>query len=299
MITVSKDQHVFSLSAEAVPVARVRAGHSVRLETADCFAGQIRAPGETQTAVDWARINPATGPVFIEGAARGDVLSVLVERIEVAPEGVMAVSPEFGVLRERILSTAFHIVPIEDGVARLPGGADAPVRPMIGVIGVAPAGAPVPCGSPGAHGGNMDTRLIGAGAMVYLPVVAPGALLAAGDLHAAMGDGEICGTGVEVAGTVTLRVGIRRDLELVNPAVETAEVVATIASAETLDEAADLATRDMADLVMRRLGLSAAAATMLMSAAGQLEVSQVVDPLKTARFALPKSVFARLGPDLV
>jgi len=299
VITVSKDQHVFSLSAEAVPVVHVRAGQTVRLETSDCFAGQIRAPGEAPDAVDWARINPATGPVFVESARPGDVLSVLVESVEVAPGGVMAVSPEFGVLRERILAPAFEIVPIDDGVARLPGGFDVPVRPMIGVIGVAPAGAPVPCGSPGAHGGNMDTRLVCEGALVYLPVAAPGALLAAGDLHAAMGDGEICGTGVEVAGSVTLRVDVRRDLELVNPVVETAEIVATIASAETLDEAADVATRDMADLVMRRFGLSAAAATMLMSAAGQLQVSQVVDPLKTARFALPKSIIARLGRDLV
>lgn len=299
MIFVSKEQHVFSLSGEAVPVAHVRAGQTVRLETSDCFAGQISAPGEAPDAVDWARINPATGPVFVEGAQPGDVLSVLVERIEVAPRGVMAVSPEFGVLRERMSATAFEIVLIDGGLARLPGGFEVPVRPMIGVIGVAPSGAPVPCGSPGAHGGNMDTRLIVEGALVYLPVAAPGALLAAGDLHAAMGDGEICGTGVEVAGSVTLRVDVRRDLELVSPVVETAEVVATIASAETLDEAADLATRDMADLVMRRFGLSAAAATMLMSAGGQLQVSQVVDPLKTARFALPKSIIARLGRDLV
>ena len=280
-------------------MARVRAGQTVRFETADCFAGQIHSPGEAPDAVDWARINPATGPVFVDGAAPGDVLSVLVEHIAVAPQGLMAVSPGFGVLRDRMSATAFEIVPIENGTARLPGGFEAPVLPMIGVIGVAPAGAPVPCGSPGAHGGNMDTRLIGEGAVVYLPVVAPGALLAVGDLHAAMGDGEICGTGVEVAGSVTLQVDVRRDLELVNPLVETAEVVATIASAETLDEAADVATRDMADLVIRRLGLSAAAATMLMSAAGQLQVSQIVDPLKTARFALPKSIIAGLGRVLV
>jgi amidase len=299
VILVSKDQHLFSLSADAVPVARVRAGESVRLETADCFAGQISASGEAPAAVDWMCINPATGPVFIEGAEPGDVLSVLVERIEVAPRGVMAVSPEFGVLRERIPATCFEDVPIEGGLALLPGGMAVPIRPMIGVIGVAPAGAPVACGSPGAHGGNMDTRLIAEGAVVYLPVAAPGALLAAGDLHAVMGDGEICGTGVEVAGRVTLRVDVRRDLQLVNPVVETAEVVATIASAESLDEAADVATRDMADLMMRRLGLSAAAATMLMSAAGQLQISQVVDPLKTARFALPKSIIAQLGHDLV
>jgi amidase len=114
-----------------------------------------------------------------------------------------------------------------------------------------------------------------------------------------MGDGEICGTGVEVAGHVTLKVDVRRDLALVNPVVETAEVVATIASAETLDEAADLATGDMADLLCGRPGLSAADATMLMSVAGELQVSQVVDPLKTARFALPKSVLAGLGAGLL
>ena len=170
---------------------------------------------------------------------------------------------------------------------------------MIGVIGVAPAGAPVPCGSPGAHGGNMDTSLIGEGAVVYLPVAAPGALLAAGDLHAAMGDGEICGTGVEVAGSVTLRVDVRRDLELVNPVVETAEVVATIASAETLDEAADLATRDMADLLMRGSASPSRDATMLMSAAGAAAGLAGRRPAQDGALRAAQERLARLGRDLV
>ena len=151
-----------------------------RLETADCFAGQVSASAATLDALDWARLNPATGAVFVEGAGAGDVLSVSLECIEVAPRGVMAVSPGFGVLGERVLAPVFAIVPIADGVAHLLGGVAVPLRPMIGVIGVAPAGAPVPCGSPGRHGGNMDTRLIGEGAVVYLPVAARGALLAAG-----------------------------------------------------------------------------------------------------------------------
>jgi amidase len=210
----------------------------------------------------------------------------------------MAVSGDFGVLSDRFEGISFAMIPIENGSAQV-AGASVAVRPMIGVIGVAPDGAAVPCGSPGPHGGNMDTRLIGEGATLYLPVFAPGALLAAGDLHAAMGDGEICGTGVEVAGSIQLRVDVRRDIELTNPVVETADVVATIASAETLDEAADRATRDMADLLTRRLGLSAADATMLMSAAGQLQVSQIVDPLKTARYAMPKEILSRFGRDLI
>jgi len=298
VIHVARDQSVFSLSAEAAPAVRIRPGDSVVLDTADCFGDQVQSAEDTPGAVDWGHINPATGPVFVEGAEPGDVLSVLIERIEVAHRGVMAVSEDFGVLRDRFEGMSFTMIPIEGGSAQV-AGARVPVRPMIGVIGVAPAGAPAPCGSPGSHGGNMDTRLIGEGATLYLPVFVPGALLAAGDLHAAMGDGEICGTGVEVAGSIQMRVDVRRDVELADPVVETREVVATIASAETLDEAADQATRDMADLLTRRLGLSDADATMLMSAAGQLQVSQVVDPLKTARFAMPKEILARFGRDLI
>ena len=299
VIRVAKDQRVFSLSAAAEPAARVAAGGTVCLETADCFDDRVRSSGDTPQGVDWDHINPATGPVYVEGAGPGDVLSVTVERVEVADQGVMAVSAGFGVLRRRFSGTSFRTVPLRGGVAELPGGARVPLRPMIGVIGVAPAGEPVPCGSPGSHGGNMDTRLIGEGATVYLPVAVPGALVAAGDLHAAMGDGEICGTGVEVAGSVTVRMDVRRDLDLVNPLVETAEVVATVASAVTLDEAADLATRDMADLLCARLGLSIGDATMMMSAAGELQVSQVVDPLKTARFVLAKDIVAGFGGTLV
>ena len=298
MITVAREQSVFSLSAQAAPVVRVRPGASLVLETADCFSNQVQSAEDAPSAVDWTHINPATGPVFVEGAEPGDVLSVLIERIDVAPHGVMAVSGDFGVLRARFEGISFTMITLDGGFAQV-AGANVPVRPMIGVIGVAPAGAPVPCGSPGPHGGNMDTRLIGEGATLYLPVFVTGALLAAGDLHAAMGDGEICGTGVEVAGSIQLRVDIRRDVALTNPIVETPEVVATIASAETLDEAADLATRDMADLLTQRLGLSAADATMLMSAAGQLQVSQVVDPLKTARYAMSKEILARFGRELI
>ena len=170
---------------------------------------------------------------------------------------------------------------------------------MIGVIGVAPAGAPVSTAVPGAHGGNMDTRLIGAGTVVYLPIAHEGALFAAGDLHAAMGDGEICGTGVEVSGSITLRLDVRSDLRIEEPVLETTDLVVTIASAETLDAAAEAATRYMAALLTQRLGLSLEVATMLMSAGGDLQVSQVVDPLRTARFALPKAIIAGLGDELL
>ena len=294
MIRVARDQSVFSLSPYAAPVVHVRPGEAFVLETKDCFSDQVQAADTALGGVDWEQINPATGPEFVEGAEPGDVLSVRIERISIADRGVMAVSGDFGVLSDQFEGIAFEMVDIEDGFARV-AGVRVPVQPMIGVIGVAPAGAPVACGSPGPHGGNMDTRLIGEGATVHFPVFVAGALLAAGDLHAAMGDGEICGTGVEIQGEVELTVELRKDLTISEPVVETGDVVAAVASAETLDEAAEQATRHMADLLQGRLHLTPMATSTLMSAAGHLQVSQVVDPLKTARFAMAKELLAPLG----
>ena len=298
MIRVARDQSVFALSADAAPVARVHPGESFILDTCDCFSDQVQSADAALGGVDWEQINPATGPVCVEGVEPGDVLCVRIDRIDVASRGVMAVSGDFGVLHDQFEGIAFEMVPLEDGYAHV-AGIRVPVRPMIGVIGVAPAGAPVACGSPGPHGGNMDTRIIGEGATVYFPVFVAGALLAAGDLHAAMGDGEICGTGVEIQGSIELTVDVRRDLTLHEPVVETDDVVAAIASAETLDAAAEQATRHMAELLQVRLGLSPTATATLMSAAGQLQISQVVDPLKTARFSIAKDLLAPLGGTLV
>ena len=283
------------MSADAPPAATVCAGDSVLLETRDCFCDRVQTAGAASAAVDWGRINPATGPVSVAEAAPGDVLCVRIDRIETAARGVMAVGPDFGVLKGSSPGTVFEVVELDDGCA-LVAGARVPVRPMIGVIGVAPRVGAVPCGSPGPHGGNLDTKLVAEGTVVYLPVFVPGALLAVGDLHAAMGDGEICGTGVEVRGSVRLTVDVRRDLVLVEPVVETADVVAALASAPTLDEAAERATAHMAGLLRSRLGLSAAQAAMLMSAGGDLKVSQAVNPLRTARFAIDKSLLAGIGP---
>jgi amidase len=299
VITLGKDRRIFAFDGDARPALTVPAGTRVRLETADCFDDQVRSPDDVLDAVDWDRVNPATGPVFVEGASPGDVLSVLIESVDIGDQGVMAVAPGFGVLGPEFPQTIHRIVPIAGGEARIAEGVAAPLRPMVGVMGVAPAGPPVATASPGAHGGNMDTRLIGPGAVLYLPVAREGALFAAGDLHAAMGDGEICGTGVEVAGSVTVRLDVRRDLRIEEPVLETPDAWVTIASAETLDAAAEAATRHMAALVSERLGLSLEVASMLMSAGGDLQVSQIVDPLRTARFSLPKRVIGGLGGELL
>jgi amidase len=295
--TITKDRSILRMSRAAAPVVRIEPGTSIRLQTADCFSDQVQGPGDVGRDIDWATVNPATGPVHVEGAEPGDVLAVHIEQIQVADHGVMCTGGGWGVLGDRIAKLRWRFLTIRDGEAQWEGGPSFPIKPMIGVIGVAPAGDDVPCGTPGSHGGNMDTRLIGDGATIYLPVQAPGALLAVGDLHAAMGDGEIAFTGVEVAGAVTLQVSLREDMSLTDPVLENDDMVVTIASAETLDEAAKMATNAMADLLHMRLGIELADAVMLMSAVGHVRVSQMVDPLRTARFEMPKPAYeSTYGP---
>ena len=208
--TVTKDQTVLRMSHSAAPVARIAPDTTIRLETADCFSDQVPGPDDVGRGLDWGSVNPATGPVYVEGAEPGDVLVVRIERVEVADHGVMCTGGGWGVLGRAHRRALLALLVDRDGRARLGGRPALPISPMIGVIGVAPAGDDVACGTPGPHGGNMDTRLIGEGATLYLPVQVDGALLAAGDLHAAMGDGEVAVTGVEVAGAVTLQIGVRR-----------------------------------------------------------------------------------------
>ena len=144
----------------------------------------------------------------VEGAQTGDILKVEIIRIETADKGVMIDGPGEGVLKDIIKKPSTRIFEIGDGYVRFNDRLSFPVKPMIGVIGTAPAGKGIPTGTPGPHGGNMDCKKITEGATVYLPVNTEGALLAMGDLHAVMGDGEVGVCGVETAGRVTVKVTV-------------------------------------------------------------------------------------------
>ena len=166
---------------------------------------------------------------------------------------------------------------------------------MIGVIGVAPAGDPVNCGTPGSHGGNMDNTAIGAGATLYFPVAAEGALFGLGDMHAVMGDGEVSVSGAEVAGWATVTLTALPDLSVPDPLIQTATHLGVIASAESLDAASDRAVHEMVDLLCDRTGMGADEAVMLLSLVADVQVCQMVDPEKTVRFMVPNYVLDALG----
>ena len=293
MYRITRDHHQFTMDAGHLPVLKVPAGSVVEFETHDCFKSQITHQGQTMDALDWQAINPATGPLFIEGAMPGDVLKIGILDIQVDGTGVMAAIPQAGLLGDRVLESGIKVLPIQGGAVRFHDELSIPLSPMIGVIGVAPKNGPVPCGTPGPHGGNMDNQMIRKGATLYLQVNCEGALLCIGDLHAAMGDGEIMVTGVETGGKVRVAVDVLKNQELRHPFLEDAESWYTIASHENLLEAVRQAAGDMTERISRVYRMPYNEAGMLMSAVGNAQVCQVVDPLMTVRFEVPKSVVKR------
>ena len=164
---------------------------------------------------------------------------------------------------------------------------------MIGVIGTAPAENPVSNNTPGFHGGNMDTKVIRKGTKIYLPVEVNGGLLAMGDLHAIMGDGEISGCGAEIAGEVTVTVNLITGRPYPLPFIIDEKSVYTVYSAEKLDDAAEGAAKAMT-VHLESKGMDRPSAICLLSLAGNLQISQIVDPLKTVRLELSKEIYEKV-----
>lgn len=294
MHKLSTSDVIYSFSRKNSPVLRVQSGDTVAIDTYDCFTDQIQSADQEVSAIDWDRINPATGPVYVEGAAAGDLLKVTIDDLEIGDQGVMVTGPDLGVMGHRMEKMESKIIPIENGKAIFNEKLHLPLNPMIGVIGVAPEGEPISCGTPGAHGGNMDTKQITKGATLYFPVFAEGALFALGDFHAAMGDGEVSVSGIEVPGRATVTLEVIKGFHSKYPVLENNEGVSLLVSAMTLDEAVKIATEEMIDLLLPFTDLSVSEMTMLMSAAGEAQISQVVDPLVTARFFVPQHVLDAL-----
>jgi amidase len=165
-----------------------------------------------------------------------------------------------------------------------------PVRPMIGCIGTAPEGEGVATAFPGNHGGNMDHATVTTGSRVYLPVRVEGGLFALGDVHAAMGDGELSSLAVEIRAevTVTLRL-LKGGLPVRRPVIETAQTVATTANAPDFETARRIASEEMVALLRARLGVSTADALMIISAVGDLRIGQACGGMDlTLRLEVPK-----------
>ena len=322
------------------PVAEVDPGEELRLETEDGLAGQLtRASTHGDAGVlDLGLWHPLAGPVLVRGAEPGDLLEVEFVAYEPADFGVTAVIPGFGFLADLFPDPFLVKWEIDGGFARaeaLPGVA-VPDGTFAGVVGVAPShellsslrareerlrerGQPVADALPGSAipteaadglrtipprelGGNLDVRQLVAGSRLWLPVAVPGALFSVGDLHFAQGDGEVCGTAVEVAGAVTVRFAVHRGRPAPRyPSFETpgtperpsfGTTGIPVVAGMDLNVAAREALLEMLEHLERTYGFARAAAYALCSACVDLRVSQAVDvPYPIVSALLPLDVF--------
>lgn len=295
MIELDDAKTLFSFDKDLEPVLKVPSGETVRIRTKDCFGNQLQGPEDQLSEIDWEAINPATGPIYVEGAVAGGTLKVHIDNIELDAQTSSCTGKDEGVCGDRFSDWATHFCKVEEGKVVWDERLSIPLAPMIGVIGVAPEGEPVNCGTPGKHGGNMDNTAIAAGATLYFPVAVDGALFGCGDMHAVMGDGEVSVSGAEVAGYATVTLTALPELSVPNPLIENDTHFGIIVSAESLDKASELAVQQMVDLLASRTNESEADLVMLLSLVADVRVCQMVDPEKTVRFMVPKYVLDAIG----
>jgi amidase len=290
MKRLTRNHLIFAMDKQNQPVLYVDSGERFIVETEDCFSHQIVESDDVlNDNFDYSRVNPATGPIFVNGCQPGDTLKVTIHKIEVESRGVVEVYPGWGPLGNKVEKAETKVVSISEGWAKF-GKYLLPLHPMVGVIGVAPAGEAVLCGSPGPHGGNLDTVNLAEGAEIYLPVFVSGAKLALGDIHAIMGDGEICGTGVEIRAEVDIEVEICKSWQLSIPVIKTKESYFFVGSGKTVEEAIYITAEEAVRFIQDRNNLSWTEAYMMASIATDLLFSQVVNPLKTVRIRIPRKI---------
>jgi len=292
------DQTHNKFSRRIKPVLRVPSGSIIEAFAHEATGGQFNISSTDPTDVNMDLVHTLTGPVYVEGAERGDILAVELLEIEVGDWGWMAIIPEFGVLIDDFSKTkVMRTFALDQGknAVDFAKGIRVPLRPFAGVMGVAPdTDEMLDTGPPRANGGNLDNPHLVAGTTVYFPVFVPGALFSIGDPHAAQGLGEVAGTGMESPMRFVFKVNLiknRRPIQEVQ--YETDVYYATTGFATTLDEAAKKATRYMVDYLADVRGLSREDAYLLCSLAGDLQIAEAVDtPNMLVAMHMPKNIFA-------
>ncbi len=293
IINLPGDKVIYKFEPKMEPVITVSPGDTIKVDSNDCFFQQIFDESHTIEGLDFDRVNPATGPIYVEGAKPGDLLKVKIVSIDVKEKGVAATIPGGGLLGDQVKESVVRIIDVKDGFAHYQG-VKLPIKPMIGVIGVAPAdedGA-WPTDTPWKHGGNMDTTDIRPGSTLYFPVYQEGALLALGDCHAAMADGEICFTGLEIAADVVIEVDVIKGKTAKWPLIETEEYTAINASGDDLQMATYEAANQAVNHIKNTLDIQWEDAYIMGSLAVDMKISQVVDPKVTVRATIPKHIIS-------
>jgi len=288
--TIDNVKYVYGV---APPVKHLRPGNILESNSLDCFGNVIQKPGDKLSSV--AGDNPLTGPFFVDGAEPGDTLAVHFLDLRVdSKQGLGAFAPGFGALNETSYTPMLHqplpekiwFYPIDDkdntGTFQALDSnfkVKIPLHPFLGCVGVAPQNGEARSSTvPAEFGGNMDAPEASAGNTLYLPVGVPGALLYFGDGHAAMGDGEVAGTAIEVPMRVRLRVDLLKGKRTHWPRFENDSQIMAAGIYRPLDDALRIAYTELVGWIHADYGLSEFDAYELLSQVGHAHVTEMVDP---------------------
>ena len=306
--TIHSLQHHFGWDNANKPVIDIKSGETIEIDTVDSSGSQLNIDSTIDDVknLDFSKVNPVTGPIFIEDAKEGDVVEVELIDFIASGWGWTAVIPGFGLLSDEFKDPDLNLWkynkdnPIESIYSTY---GKVPLKPFVGTIGLA-------LKEPGNHsivpprhcGGNLDIKDLSKGSKVRFPVQIPGALLSLGDTHAAQGDGEICGTAIESPMKVIVKVNLIKNMKIPSPQFETFGPVSnhidkdgyfvTTGVGSDLMEGAKNAIRSMIDLLVKKLNMPDSKAYMFCSVCADLRISEVVDvPNWVVSCYFPKSVF--------
>ncbi|WP_029076726.1 acetamidase/formamidase family protein [Kaistia adipata] len=283
------------------PVLTVDPGAVVSAETHDAFEGQIRHETDKPSEIlNFPFLNPQNGPIFVNGAEKGDTLAVYIKSIVPRgeqPRGTTVIMPDFGGLVPTG-DTAMLNAPLPERVKKLHIDENGtkwndkitlPYEPFIGTIGTSPEIEAISALQPDYYGGNMDLPDVGVDSVIYLPVNTKGALLYLGDCHAAQGDGELCGVAIEHPTVTTVQVDLIKGWSIKWPRLETSEFIMSIGSSRPMEDAARIAYRDLVRWMAADYGFDEMEAYMLLTQCGRVRVGNMVDPKYTLGASILKS----------
>ena len=283
----------FNYDPEIKPRVTINSGQSIIIETRDPRSGALLC-GEPGTLQPYppppgGRSNALTGPIKVENAEPGDVLTIQIIKIEPAPIAYMAASDNGFILPKGSIESAHvGIVAVKERWIEFRDGIKFQKNTMVGCVGVAHPEKPK-SGKTGDFGGNFDHSILKEDCTLFLPVFVTGGLLYVGDVHAAMGDGELSGGGVEAAAVVKLKVNLIKNYLLTQPRFETENKVVTTGWSYDFHEARSMAVSDMLNIIVATMKVSTTEAMMLISNAGDLRIGQACGSMEmTLRLEMNK-----------
>jgi amidase len=290
---LNREHRIYILDPNGRPAITIDSGEELLVETWDAFEG-IRDPAALE---EKALRGPATGPIYVNGAAPGDALRI--DFISISPKisegAVHMVRPGRGFLEAEFTEAYPTVLSIKDGLAVLPNGLRLPLDPSMGLVATTPTYLQNTASDSGPYGGDIDLKELVTGSTLYLPVFVPGGMLALGDCHAVVGDGAVAGTGAECSSDTHIRVTVEKGMNISGPRALTPDYFVVLSYGEELGPAMKQAVRDMVDFLVHEKGMPPYDAYTLLSLAGDVRVSRTFRPISPVKMMLSRKVLEQLS----